>query len=175
MAATDAYWTIDSGLPSGYLKNVAGSSVVVDSIQASDIPNLDAGIIATGTFSTARIPSLPASILTSGSVAFARGGNSGTQAIPSTSGVMTIPMTTANVTGTPLGDCTFNGDSSGVDGQILTFILVSAGTTNRTMTFGTNISSTGTYGTGTVNNKIGTITFKFSSSRWVELCRSGPM
>lgn len=49
-----------------------GDLALKSSLSSSDIPNLDAGKITTGTFATARIPNLSASKITSGTLGTAR-------------------------------------------------------------------------------------------------------
>lgn len=56
----------------GYDNSTGISTFEVSTLTQSDIPNLDAGKIATGTLSLDRIPALPASKITSGLIADAR-------------------------------------------------------------------------------------------------------
>ena len=93
-------------------------------------------------------------------------------ATPSTTGAMTVPMTSAIITITPTGACTFNATGGSV-GQIVTFIITTAGTSSFVLTFGTNFRKVGTLATGTVTARFFTITFRCINGRiWSEMCRT---
>lgn len=107
-----------------------------------------------------------------GIVPFAQGGRAGSAATSATTGTMTVNMTTAIVSITPTGACTFNA-SGGVVGQIVTFIITTAGTTSFTLTWGTNFRKTGTLATGTVSARFFAVTFvNVNGTLWQELART---
>lgn len=94
---------------------------------------------------------------------------------PATTGTMTLPMDSRIKTITPTGNCTFNA-SGGVAGQLLTILVLTSGTTSRTLTFGTNFIKQGTLATGTVTAKYFAITFLcIDGTKWVEVKRTTAM
>jgi hypothetical protein len=67
-------------------------------------------------------------------------------------------MTSAVITITPTGACTFNA-SGGVVGQRVAFIITTAGTSSFVLTWGTNFRKTGTLATGTTAARFFTVSF----------------
>ena len=97
-------------------------------------------------------------------------------ATSATTGTMTVAMNTANVfTITPTGNCTFNA-SGGVAGQRATFVILTSGTTSRTLTWNTNFKVSGTLATGTTTAKYFCIDFICKDGTlWVETGRTAAM
>ncbi len=106
-----------------------------------------------------------------GVLPFANGGIGAGAATSATTGTMTVNMTTAMITVTPTGACTFNA-SGGVTGQTVTFVITTSGISSFVLTFGTNYRSTGTLATGTTTAKIFTVTFIYNGSTWIEIGRT---
>lgn len=96
-------------------------------------------------------------------------------AAPATTGTISVDTHCSAITITPTGDCTFNDARGGYDGQRLTFVVTTTGTTSRTLTFGTKFKSTGTLATGTVSGKTFTISFIYDGINWCETGRTTAM
>lgn len=110
-----------------------------------------------------------------GASSFATGGNIGTAATTATTGTMTVNMTTAQITITPTGACTFNA-SGGTAQQITTFVITTSGTTSFVLTWGTNFKSVGTLATGTTTGKKFSVTFRcIDGTSWQEIARTTAM
>lgn len=107
-----------------------------------------------------------------GIVPFAQGGRAGSAATSATTGTMTVNMTTAVITITPTGACTFNA-SGGIVGQITTFIITTSGTSSFVLTWGTNFRKTGTLATGTTSARFFAVTFvNVNGTIWQEIART---
>lgn len=125
----------------------------------------------TGTF-TPPNTSIDLATKMTGVLPFANGGRAGSAATSATTGTMTVNMTTAIVTITPTGACTFNA-SSGTVGQITTFAVTTSGTTSFTLTFGTNFRKVGTLATGTTSARFFSVTFVcINGTIWQEIGRT---
>lgn len=106
---------------------------------------------------------------------FNGGGNVGAAATPATSGTMSVTMDTAVKTITPTGACTFNA-SGGVAGQLVTFAILTSGTSSFTLTWSTNFKVTGTLATGTVSGRRFSVTFRcVNGTLWQEIGRTAAM
>jgi len=93
---------------------------------------------------------------------------------PASSGTMTIPMLAGTMMSiTPSGACTFNA-TGGYPGVEVVFIFTTSGTTSFTMTFGTNLKSSGTLATGTVSGKKFAVVFRSlpDGVTWMEMSRT---
>lgn len=87
---------------------------------------------------------------------------------------MTIAMTTAVITITPTGACTFNTTTPGTAGDMVTFHVTTSGTTSFTLTWGTGYRKTGTLATGTTTARFFSVTFRcVASGVWSEIARTG--
>lgn len=121
--------------------------------------------------SAASLTSIPVDQAT-GTLPFANGGRVGSAATSATSGTMTVNMTTAVITITPTGACTFNA-SGGVVGQIITFAITTSGTSSFTLTFGTNFRKVGTLATGTTSARFFSVSFIcINGTIWQEIGRT---
>lgn len=106
---------------------------------------------------------------------FPNGGNQGGAATSATTGTMTVSMTTAVISITPTGACTFNA-SGGAAGQVITLVVTTSGVSSFVLTFGTNFKATATLATGTVTAKVFTVTFRCTNGTlWVETSRTTAM
>ncbi len=75
----------------------------------------------------------------------------------------------ANVfTVAPTGDLTINAIPDGLAGQLYELHVQTVGTTSRTITFGSNLKSTGTLATGTTDGKLFIVSFVSMGSGLVE-------
>ncbi len=93
-------------------------------------------------------------------------------ATSATTGTMTVNMTSAIITITPTGACTFNA-SGGRTGRIITFSITTSGVTSFTLTWGTNFRKTGTLATGTTSARFFAVTFRcLDGTVWQEICRT---
>jgi hypothetical protein len=91
-----------------------------------------------------------------------------------TGATVTLDSTLGNVfTLTPDQSLTINATTVGAAGQEIKVILTSSGTTSRTITFGTNMKSTGTLATGTTTAKVFCVTFISDGTTYVEVARTG--
>lgn len=89
----------------------------------------------------------------------------------------TISQAMGNVSGitvTPTGNITFNA-TGGTAGQEVTFFITTSGTTPYTITWGTNMLSTGTLSTGSVSAKHFRVDFKYDGTNWNQGIVQGPM
>lgn len=128
--------------------------------------------VATNANLTGAVTSVGNATTYTGIVPFAQGGHAGSAATTGTTGTMTVNMTTAIVTITPTGACTFNA-SGGVVGQMVTFIITTSGTTSFTLTWGTNFRKVGTLATGTVSARFFAVTFvSVNGTIWQEVSRT---
>lgn len=96
-----------------------------------------------------------------------------------TTGAVALDPTLSNVfTITPTGDCTITANSV-IAGAEITIIVLTSGTTSRTLTFSSGtFKSTGTLSTGTVSGKYFTIKFVGQTSPaswWIEASRTTAM
>lgn len=100
----------------------------------------------------------------------------GSSATLEPSGTQPVYMKTASVfTTTPTGDCTFKA-KGGIEGQRVSFIITTSGTTARVLTFGENFKTAGTLSTGTVTGKVFQISFVCKDGDlWVEESRTAAM
>lgn len=96
----------------------------------------------------------------------------GKAATSATTGTMTVSMTTALVTITPTGACTFNAGAAGSANQAATFLITTSGVSSFTLTWGTNFRKTGTLATGTVSARFFTVSFISDGVAWNELART---
>ncbi len=89
-----------------------------------------------------------------------------------TTGTFTTTLTnTSCFTITPTGDCTFNA-AGGIAGQRCVFVVTTSGTTNWTLTFGSNFKTTGTLLTGILSGKVYAIEFVYDGTNWNETSRT---
>jgi len=85
-----------------------------------------------------------------------------------TTGSIVVPMAAADVfTITPTGACTFT-TTSFKSGKRITFIILTSGTTSRTLTWSTGFKPLSTLSTGTVTGKYFSLTFICVGSLWIE-------
>lgn len=99
----------------------------------------------------------------------------GAAATSATTGTMSVTMDTAVKTITPTGACTFNA-SGGTAGQLITFIVLTSGTSSFVLTWGTNFKAVGTLATGTVTAKRFSVTFRcVDGTLWQEIGRTAAM
>src|SRR6187402_1190547 len=73
---------------------------------------------------------------------------------------------------TPTVSGTINAIPDGLPNQFYVLIVRTTGTTSYTLTFGSNIKSTGTLATGTVDAKTFTVTFLSTGSSLIEIART---
>src|ERR1043166_6413428 len=93
---------------------------------------------------------------------------------PASSGTMTIPMLAGTMMSiTPTGSCTFNA-TGGYPGVEVVFLFTTSGTTSFTMTFGTNLRSSGPLATGIVSGKKFAVTWRSlpDGVTWMEMSRT---
>lgn len=134
--------------------------------------NGTAATVTTNANLTGDITSVGNASTYNGIVPFAKGGRAGSAATSATTGTMTVNMTTAVITITPTGDCTFNA-SGGLVGQVATFCVTTTGVTSRTLTFGTNFRKTGTLATGTTAARFFSVSFLcVDGTIWQEIART---
>ena len=77
---------------------------------------------------------------------------------------------------TPAQDETINAVTTGaVSGRTYSLVITTSGTTSRTLTFATNIKTTGTLATGTADAKKFVISFIFDGTTFTEVSRTTAM
>lgn len=111
-----------TGLTASQIPNLDASKITSGTLGTSQVPSMDAAKITTGTFAAARIPSLDASIITSGSLSIARGGTNAATAITALNNL--LPTQTSNA-GKTLTTDGFNASWGSASGTVTSF---SAGT-----------------------------------------------
>jgi hypothetical protein len=65
--------------------------------------------------------------------------------------------------------------SGGINGERVTLVVTTTGTTSRTLTFGTGFKTTGTLATGTTSGKVFVIAFVVIAGLLVEVARTTAM
>lgn len=65
--------------------------------------------------------------------------------------------------------------SGGVNGESISLVVTTSGTTSRTLTFGTGFKTTGTLATGTSNGKVFAMRFVCVGGTFVEVSRTTAM
>lgn len=102
--------------------------------------------------------------------------NGDTYDLGTTSGTLSVNVNDVSVvTIKPNGACTFNV-TGGANGQRVSFVIITAGTSSYTLTFGTGLNNTGTLATGTSDSKAWTVNFIcINGGDHIETGRSGPM
>jgi hypothetical protein len=144
-----------SGSPEGVVTAPIGSIYLrTDGVSGTAIYTKDSGIGNTGWSSPQ-----PMSLATN---------------ISGTSGTISVTMNGSIKTITPSGDCTFNA-TGGVQGQRVSFVITTTGSTSRTLTFGTNFKTTGTLATGATTAKKFVINFIYDGTVWCETARTVAM
>lgn len=106
------------------------------------------------------------------------GGGSGTAASTTLTSATTIALdATANTTFklTPAHTATVNAAAVLAAGRVIDLIVTTSGTTSYTLTFGTNLKSTGTLATGTTDAKKFVVRFISDGVEWIETSRTAAL
>jgi hypothetical protein len=98
-----------------------------------------------------------------------------TSALASAATIALSPTTGDVIPHTPTQSETINGPGTPLAGQEITFVITTSGTTSYTITWGSNMKSTGTLATGTTSGKVFIDRFISDGTNFNEVDRQGPM
>lgn len=102
--------------------------------------------------------------------------NGGSVVALTAAATISLDPTKGNVfTVTPAQNETINAASVAANGQYLTLVVTTSGTTSYTLTFGTDFISTGTLATGTTSGDYFTVTFVSNGTDYLEVARTVAM